>query len=322
MINTHFFSVSFLCLPLLAQDVSGKVIGAFVVPHGGLALDPFYANITNATAKDLADQIHQSLIRVSREIGALSPDIIFLSTPHGISDLENFVFYLNKKARGLALAEDCTNITQCAYRLNVTVAVKESLQLVSHLKRSHNVSGISGFGPPGETPQAEPLPLGWGEVIPLYFVPNISSTKLMIFSHPSRRYNSTKSMMAELLHLGRSLYLRLQHSPERVAIVISSDLAHTHSKDGPYGYSDAAQPFDDAIGRYLTSLDPKELLETAGDLVEKALSCGFTGLVMLHAMLSEAGLKNWSSKLWINGHPTYYGMATATIVRMGTEAMG
>ena len=37
---------------------------------------------------------------------------------------------------------------------------------------------------------------------------------------------------------------------EKVAIVISSDLAHTHSKDGPYGFSEKAQLFDDAIEKW------------------------------------------------------------------------
>ena len=31
---------------------------------------------------------------------------------------------------------------------------------------------------------------------------------------------------------------------ERVAVVISADLAHTHLKSGPYGYSNASEPFD------------------------------------------------------------------------------
>ena len=31
---------------------------------------------------------------------------------------------------------------------------------------------------------------------------------------------------------------------EKVAVVISADLAHTHLKTGPYGYSNASEPFD------------------------------------------------------------------------------
>ena len=31
---------------------------------------------------------------------------------------------------------------------------------------------------------------------------------------------------------------------KRIVVLISADLAHTHDKDGPYGYSSAAEPFD------------------------------------------------------------------------------
>ena len=122
-------------------------------------------------------------------------------------------------------------------------------------------------------------------------------------------------MIPELLHLGRSLYLRLHHLKQRVAVIISADLAHTHQKDGPYGYSTSAQPFDDAVGVWLKTLDPTALLETAAGYVNEALSCGYTGLVMLHGMLSEGGLKRWTPKLLINAHPTYYGMALASMKR-------
>lgn len=38
---------------------------------------------------------------------------------------------------------------------------------------------------------------------------------------------------------------------QRIAVIISADLAHTHSPDGPYGYSNASQPFDDVGTFYL-----------------------------------------------------------------------
>lgn len=31
---------------------------------------------------------------------------------------------------------------------------------------------------------------------------------------------------------------------EKVVVVVSADLAHTHLKTGPYGYSNASEPFD------------------------------------------------------------------------------
>ena len=40
---------------------------------------------------------------------------------------------------------------------------------------------------------------------------------------------------------------------------------------------------------------------------DKALSCGYTGLVMLDGMVDS----NWSSDLMALEHPTYYGMMVA-----------
>jgi hypothetical protein len=40
------------------------------------------------------------------------------------------------------------------------------------------------------------------------------------------------------------MYAVLDAQPQSIVLIISSDLAHTHSADGPYGYSPAAQPFD------------------------------------------------------------------------------
>ena len=41
------------------------------------------------------------------------------------------------------------------------------------------------------------------------------------------------------------MFRLLEESPQRIAVIISADLAHTHKADGPYGYSNASQPFDD-----------------------------------------------------------------------------
>lgn len=337
LVKDGIVSACCIFLVFMLSSVDSKVIRAYVVPHGSIALDPSHANFTNSSTKALADLLHTSLIAASEDVAAQNPDIIFLSTPHGIADLDRFLLYLNAEASGVTYADSCTNATECAYKLKIGLAANDSLTLAQHLRKSHRVSGISAFGPPpplggagpslrkraeqGKPPangddDGVPLPLAWAEIIPLYFIPRIKQTRVIILSHPSRRYNNSgEPMMAELLHLGRSLFLRLEHMPERVVVVISADLAHTHDKDGPYGYSPAAQPFDDAVGRYLTTLNPLALLETAAGLVSEALSCGFTGLVALHGMLSEAGLRKWTPSLLVNGYPTYYGMAVAIIRR-------
>lgn len=89
-----------------------------------------------------------------------------------------------------------------------------------------------------------------------------------------------------LLRLGGRLFDYLDAMSERVAVLASSDLAHTHLASGPYGYSAAAKPFDKACG--LWAADPEQhasqLLEVAASLASKALSCGIPSLLMLHGM--------------------------------------
>ena len=127
-------------------------------------------------------------------------------------------------------------------------------------------------------------------------------------------------MTQELLEIGAALAEQLEALPQRVAVLISSDLAHTHLASGPYGYSPSAEPFDLAIGRWASTLADEPLLTTARSLVADALSCGYTGLVMLHGLLTSPtfGRGDWhpmKPQPFALAHPTYYGMLVAGFQR-------
>ncbi len=47
-----------------------------------------------------------------------------------------------------------------------------------------------------------------------------------------------------IVYIGTSLFSVLESSNLKVVVAISADLAHTHDPNGPYGYSNASQPFD------------------------------------------------------------------------------
>jgi len=65
------------------------------------------------------------------------------------------------------------------------------------------VSGLAAYGPPAQE-DADPFPLRWGEVIPLYFLTPFlpSQSRIMVISQPSRRYTDSVAMIPELLTLG------------------------------------------------------------------------------------------------------------------------
>ena len=141
----------------------------------------------------------------------------------------------------------------------------------------------------------------------------IKTTKFILISLPTRRYSQSDVMVPELLQLGNKLFDYFDDVRERVVFIGSSDLAHTHLASGPYGYSEAAAPFDWSCGKW--AADPQKeqnaLLLDATTLVNKALSCGFPSLVILHGIL-EKDFSRWNPVLYANEHPTYYGMMVST----------
>jgi len=283
-------------------QADGVVVGAFVMPHGGIALDPRYFNTTNATAKAQAWLVHDAAVQVGKQIEDLKPDTIVLSTPHGIAAPEDFIFYLSPQGFGFSDTDNCACPPSC-YNLSVAMDTNGTKSLVSILKdEDEKVSHLSAFGPPGN--EGVPFPLRWGEVVPLYFTKStLHHCKTIILSQPSRRYTDSVQMIPELTQLGKRLFTILHSQPERIVMIISADLAHTHLKSGPYGYSAAAGPFDKACGAWVATQDSYKLLVEAASYVNKALSCGFTGLVMLDGML-KASSEDWESRLFANFHPS------------------
>jgi aromatic ring-opening dioxygenase LigB subunit len=303
--------VAFVVVSAAVSNVSAKVVGAWVLPHGDVALDPTRFP-GNETQRKQARELNQCALSAGAEIAALRPDVVFISSPHGIAHATEWVLYANERASGDVLTEG-----EPPGRWNVTVELSRSLtlSLVTDLGRVlDNVSAITAFA------DDEEFPLRWGEVIPINFVAGATGKvpKVVVLTQPTKRHSAAVEMIPGLQTLGKLLWQSLERANERVAVVISADLAHTHDPAGPYGWSDAAQPFDDACGDWARSLSTQTLTVTAASYAPKALSCGFTGLVMLDAMLRSSSSAHglaWRSHLCANHHPTYYGMLVASFYR-------
>ena len=84
-----------------------------------------------------------------------------------------------------------------------------------------------------------------------------------------------------------------------------------------------AAAFDSAIGAWAGSLNETALLVDAAGVADAAMSCGFTGIVLLHGALRAGvgGLGAWVPALTAGpSAPTYYGMLVATVTRAAAAA--
>ena len=136
--------LTLLTVLTLREYVSARIANCYVVPHGTIALDPTHFNTTNKTVMREAWLLHDSFKAVGEEIVQLQPDLIFLSTPHGVADQNDFVFYNNSIGSGFSDAESCP-CPPCCYFVNVTLNTQITNKMVGMLGQARNVSSITAF---------------------------------------------------------------------------------------------------------------------------------------------------------------------------------
>ncbi|GIL90119.1 hypothetical protein Vretifemale_17797 [Volvox reticuliferus] len=368
----HILPLLVLSLACLNVRTTAFIVGGAVMHHGALALDPRNFNSSSPNATDAATALHYAALHAGLFIQSLEPEIVVLITPHGLALTQPYVLYNNPSTDGSVDVDawlPCS-FPPCAYNASARIDVSLTKQLETSLVGLKlNVMTLSGFGPPGDS--TLPLPLAWGEVIPLYFInraysdpartvhpqpdhPRLSESyrrrrrtvelkhkqllrsqthrgriagnggrsttaaatadslpRFVILSIPSRRYNQSAQMVPELLALGAGLFADLDSLDERIAVVVSGDLAHTWDPQGPYGFSVHAEPFDTAVLQWARNLDRNALLKTAAKHVLEAKSCGFPGMVIFQGLMDNIKPDNMHSVLLEYGHPSYYGMMCA-----------
>jgi aromatic ring-opening dioxygenase LigB subunit len=283
---------------------------ALILPHGDVALDPTFWHL-GTDARKAADEIHAACKKAAAWLNEKQPELIFFSTPHGISLTNDVGVYMNAGASGsVELGNDIPNALRKRVSINnVGLAPKLAIELVNTLK-GLNVSGVLSPG--------DDITLYWAEVIPLLTLQNNQTNPMhLIFTHPLRRYTRASTIVDELLMLGRSIRAYLDATTLRVAVAISGDLSHTHQATGPYGYSNSSALFDRAVGMWAS--DPcqyaKQLLTTARVLQPTALSFGFTGFVLLYGIL-QCETTSWENAILVNRHASYFGMMVSQHERL------
>ena len=167
-----------------------------------------------------------TLFRANREAAemakAANPEVIFFNTPHGVSTSNSHSVYLNTRAKGNA--EWKGQWTE--YDVNIPLDSDLAKAFLDHLQGDNiPANGASPFDP-------YEAPLGWGEVVPLWFFRDLMSAgiKAVIFSSPISS-ETDQSPLSHVSKLGRSIARFLNGLEQRVLYIASGDLAHTHETD-------------------------------------------------------------------------------------------
>lgn len=272
------------------------IIGAFVLPHGSLILNPSIEDVGESAMK-----LHNKMGEIAAIIKDLNPDRCLLITPHGLSHSTDFSLYENDLAAGTAEWEN--NYSE--FRVEVKIDKESTRTFKDFLEdRNNRLGSIIAYA------RGVPAPLRWGEVVPLWFLKDIPCS-YQIMSIPSRRYDQAKEMIPELQKIGKDIYEYLTKVANNVVLIISADLAHTHMNNDPFEFHEDAAIFDALIKKWVIQQNTSILTEEALPLLDNALCCGYTGIVILDALLKKIKL---AGKIHAYEHPTYYGMLIASFL--------
>ena len=132
-------------------------LGAFFLPHGAMILDPNKENLPSS-----AKNLHEAMKQVTSQIEALNPDLIFLSTPHGLNLSKSFGLYANNKAQGNSEWNEMWKEFSVLVNLDIDVSASLCNELELQKVPVEMICSHTGLGP---------SVLRWGEVVPLYFMP-------------------------------------------------------------------------------------------------------------------------------------------------------
>ena len=302
------------------------LVQASVMPHGAMVLDPAMRELP-----DGATALHTACARTASALAASEPELIVLTTPHGMALPDTVGVYRHETVEGTAAWagawEDFTVSAQG------DAAAADGL--VSYLKgRDFDAVGLTG---PGMY-----APLRWGEAVPLWFLQQAGAlaaggARVLIISWPTCRLQARAFTPTASL-FGRFLQEWASALPQRVALLASCDMSHAHATPpdslsiyaSDHYPNEAATPdlaarFDAAVTNWATTLGEgdvegagQKLLSNFG-IVDEAKACGWTGFLTVQAaMEGEAASGGWGGEMSGYSHPTYFGMMCAAFARAPT----
>ena len=308
------------------------LIGGVIMPHGALILDPTRSEMPKELSTS-AKKLHDACVAAADAIEAQRPDLILLYTPHGlIADGVDMNIYTNESASG-----SCEWMGSWAeHRVAVRCDKAAAESLVDTLKNAGcsaaSLCAFSGYD----------APLRWGEAVPLSFLrrvtarPGGAGARTIILSHGPSSTGVRCELAAQRIeatkHMGATISEWCAGRTERILLLISGDLAHTHGNDRApllgngekdprylnpkYPVADpSAMAFERAIQFWILHRHWESLRTHALNDMPKALCCGYEGFVMLHTALRlHESSCAFVPKLFAHEVPVYYGMLVATFL--------
>jgi len=279
-----------------ATTRSGEIVFACIAPHGDLAIP----EACPPDRRALAAATQAGMAELGRRFARADPDVVVVLTPHGIHLEGQF---------GVVVAGRAAGALEGAPTVAVDVPVDRELALamVDALRRAGLPAAGVSYG--GNVPAESVMPLDWGSLIPLWYLGGRRNPPVPVVVIAPARDLSTAHHVAA----GAALAAAISASGRRAGLVASADQAHTHDREGPYGFDPAASVHDALVVSILREGRMAALRDLDPALVAAAKPDAWWQELMLLGAIGE----RWTPELLSYEAPTYYGMLCAAFVPPG-----
>ncbi|MBR3741753.1 MAG: AmmeMemoRadiSam system protein A [Clostridia bacterium] len=237
-----------------------SIIAAYMVPH-----PPLIVPEVGRGGEKQINKTSAAYEKAAREIAALKPETIVISSPHATMYADYFHLSPGKSAEG--------NLAQF-HAPQVRFKEEYDTELV---KAIEGIAKESGF-PAGTQGQRNPE-LDHGVMVPLYFIRQFYSGFRLV------RIGLSGLPLEDHYHLGQMIRQAADETGRRVVYVASGDLSHKLQEYGPYGFAPEGPQYDERIMDVCGRADFGELFDFDEGFCDRAAECGHRSFVMMSGAL-------------------------------------
>ncbi len=233
---------------------------AFIVPHPPIVV-PEVGQDNAQIVQTTIDNYHA----IAKKIADINPRTLIITTPHQIAYADYFHLKASDKAYGNFASFGAPNIN---------IKISTDAALIAALSKT-----FKKYDFPAGTLGNEHSGLDHGVTVPLYFIQQyLKDIPVVIIS---------LSNLSRVHHyqLGQMIQEVTEELQDDIVFLASGDFSHKLKDDGPYGYAQEGEIFDDKLVSALKKGDFLEMLKVDEPLTQKAAECGLKSFIIMAGAL-------------------------------------
>lgn len=243
-----------------------SLIASYILPHCPIAIPDIARGQERFVSKT-----REAFIEVAKEIAALHPDTIVISSPHAESYRDYFQMADGETATG-SLKE--YGAPQIHFRLHYDTILRNEITRIAANRKFP--AGFEG---------AEDPALDHGTMVPLYFINNEHQNYKVVCLGVSG--------LSLLSHykMGQIIADASKNVNERVVFIASGNMSHCLKKDGVFGYSPEGERYEELLNNALSKANFGSLLTVDRHLLRCAKECGHRAFCLLAGTLDRKSVE-------------------------------